>query len=120
MLEVELEVLCLEAVSQVYVTAYLVLAILVVADEDNRRHSSVADELFTLGKGLQEGAIVEGALGVREGFQLFTVFVLLRVGNCLFTLAKLLSRQDFALSVVPDLDELTSQLLILKVEEVLS
>ena len=64
-LEVEAEVLRLEAVGEVYVTAYLILAVLVVADEDDRRHSSVAYELLSLGKGLQEGALVDLAPGVR-------------------------------------------------------
>jgi len=64
-LEVEAEVLCLEAVGEVYVTAYLILAVLVVADEDDRRHSSVAHELLSLGKGLQEGALVDLAASVR-------------------------------------------------------
>lgn len=118
-LEVEAEILGLEAVSEVYVTAYLILAVLVVADEDYRRHSSVAHELLSLSQGLQEGALLNLASGVRKGLRLVRLFVLLSLRYRCLTLAELVSRQDFALAVVAHLDELASKLLVLKVKEVL-
>lgn len=69
-LEVQTEVLGLQTVSKVDITADLIFAVLVISDEDDGGHAAVPNQLLALSQGLQELAAVNLATSVRECFRL--------------------------------------------------
>lgn len=56
--------------SKVDITADLILAVLVISDEDDGGHAAVPHQLLALSQGLQELAAINLAASVRECFRL--------------------------------------------------
>ena len=92
---------------QIDVTADLILAVDVVPDEDDRGHTAIANQLLTLSKCFKKRTMVNLATGMRKCFRLVGLFVFLSLGNSCLSLKELFTGQDFALAVVPNLDQLS-------------
>jgi hypothetical protein len=69
-LEVEAEVLSLQTVSQVYITADLILAILFVTDENDSRHAAITNQFLALCQCRQESTVINLAASMRKGLRL--------------------------------------------------
>ena len=113
-----LEVLGPHAVSQVDIAAHFTLMLL-ISDEQNRRESTVAESLLTLGESHQERLAFDRAALMGEGLDLRGVLILSGFHLGLLALSELLMGQDFRLTVVTNFNELSCQIAILQVEEIL-
>ena len=119
LLEDVMEVLRLHAVGQVDITANLNASLVLTPDEEDGRHAPIPQVGLALGQFLQEDVALDGAALVGESLDCSAGFVLLGLLVGLFLLLKLLTSEDFSLSVVADFDELSGELLVLQVKEVL-
>ena len=69
-LEVEAEVLSLQTVSEVNITANLILAILFVTDENYSCHAAITNQFLPLCQCRQESTVIDLAAGMRKGLRL--------------------------------------------------
>ena len=113
------EIFGLKPVSKIDISRDLILALPLVSDENDGGHSSAPHIILSIGQGFQKVRIIDFAPSVREGFRLLSVFILPQHDDLVLFLLELLSGQDFTFTVVADLDELTGQLGVFEVKQVL-
>ena len=116
---ISLEILGFEPVSQIDIPADLIVALLLLPDENNCGHAAAADVSFAVGDGFQEIRVVDFATCMSWSFGLLGVLLLLHLVECLLLGLELVPGHDVALGHHPDLVQHVRQFLVLQVEQVL-
>ena len=112
------EIFGLHSVSQVDISTDLTLVAL-ISNEQDCGQSAISETLFTLGKLLKEGISSVGVARACERLNLRLLLILTGLDGSLLALFELLASQEFGLTVATDFIELTHEVSIFKIEEIL-